>query len=153
MSKICNLILLALMLVIVAFDQLTKVFFSQYENGEVFVINSWLSFFYTKNTGAAWNILSGHSYLLAMLGLGVITAMIFFRKNFKNFLQRASLALIASGIIGNTIDRIVHGYVIDFICVDLKFYQWPVFNIADSAIFCGVMILSFTFLRKVKEAK
>ena len=115
------------MLVIVAFDQLTKVFFSQYENGEVFVINSWLSFFYTKNTGAAWN--------------------------FKNFLQRASLALIASGIIGNTIDRIVHGYVIDFISIDLKFYQWPVFNIADSAIFCGVMILSFTFLRKVKEAK
>ena len=88
-----------------------------------------------------------------MLGLGVITAMVFFRKNFKNFLQRASLALIASGIIGNTIDRIVHGYVIDFISIDLKFYQWPVFNIADSAIFCGVMILSFTFLRKVKEAK
>ena len=58
-----------------------------------------------------------------------------FQKKFQKLSSTTSLALIVSRIIGNITNRIVHGYVIDFIRIDKKFYQWPVFIIADTAYF------------------
>ena len=114
------------------------------------VIPGFLDFKYAENTGAAWGILSGHSWLLLIIaGITVAAAL--------RYLNVVAVVLTLGGIAGNAIDRIWHGYVIDFIAADLQFYKWPIFNIADTAICIGVglYILStlISGIRKGKDAE
>ena len=96
--------------------------------------------------------MQGHATLLGIFGIIAMVAILLLYKNFTNFFQKCAIGLIFGGIMGNTIDRFWHKYVIDFICVDLKFYQWPAFNIADSALCIGAIIFLFTFFAKPQEA-
>ncbi|MBA4387153.1 MAG: signal peptidase II [Verrucomicrobia bacterium] len=95
---------------------------------------------YVQNTGAAWGILEGFNGMLVLLSVAVLAAMVIFRKHFlaDTFLSRLTLALMVGGIAGNLMDRLKHGYVVDY----LDFYHgqahFPAFNIADSAICIGV---------------
>jgi signal peptidase II len=116
------------------------------------VVPGFLSFGYAENTGAAWSTFSGGSRWLAALGVSAMVVAVIFRKIFNSFQKKFAAALIFAGICGNTVDRIIRGCVIDFIAVDLKFYRWPMFNVADCAIFVGIGILLFTFHKKAQEA-
>jgi signal peptidase II len=68
-------------------------------------------------------------------------------------LEAASLALILGGALGNVIDRLIHGYVIDFLDVYYGTYHWPAFNVADSAICIGAILLIFDSFRNKTEQK
>jgi len=109
----------------------------------------WLNFFsisYYRNTGAAFSILEGQRLLLAAIAL-IISLLIVYMlyKNDRNKkLESFSLALVLGGALGNLIDRIYYGFVIDFLDVNFGSWHYPTFNIADCAICIGIAIFIFS---------
>ena len=128
---------------IIFIDQVTKyIALTRLEGLEVTVIPKVIDFVYVKNNGAAFNILAGKIELLSLISVvfavGVIWYIIY--KNPQNKMFRLSLMLLFAGAVGNVIDRIFRGFVVDFI--KTTFIDFPVFNIADIAIVCGAILLS-----------
>jgi signal peptidase II len=118
------------------------------------VVHPWpfLALRRSENTGAAWSAFSGHANALAVLGIVVLVSLLLGRRHFTTFGQKFSIALVFGGILGNTIDRIFRGHVVDFIDFSLGSYHWPTFNLADGSLCIGVAILLFTFHGKGQEA-
>jgi len=110
-------------------------------------LTSWLNLTLAHNYGAAFSFLSDaggwQRWLftgLALVVTGVLLVWLL-RLPANDKLTAAALALIIGGAIGNLADRIKHGYVVDFIDVYYRDWHWPAFNLADSAITCGVILL------------
>lgn len=133
--------------VIFVFDQLTKYWvnarlpFGSYGPGAS--IEIFPNFFYlvhVGNTGAAWSMFTGRSTWLAFLALGTLVAIFFWRRHLGLRAPAAQLAfgLLCGGIVGNLVDRLVHGHVIDFVDLHFGGYIYPTFNVADSGICVGV---------------
>ena len=109
--------------------------------GEARFIPGVLSFYHTRNTGAAFSMLSDRLWvfmLLSCVAIVAITVMLYFWRS-RHVLLTVSLSMILGGGIGNMIDRIVNGYVTDFFRVD--FVDFAVFNVADSFITVGAVLL------------
>ena len=113
------------------------------------VINNFFYITYTKNSGAAWSILKDQRILLL-----IITVMALFlinkymnKENLSN-LESFSYGMIIGGIVGNLFDRIVFGYVIDFIDFKIIGYNYPVFNLADTFIVVGIILMIVINVRK-----
>lgn len=133
---------------LIALDQWTKIIiersFMLYQ--AKVVIPDFFSLVYVTNKGAAWGILAGKWYiLLGIAAAALVCCVIFFRKITENYPERVlAMALLVSGVIGNSIDRIWRGEVVDFLDFYIKagdkFIHWPAFNVADIAICCGVGI-------------
>ena len=110
---------------------------------------------YVINKGAAWGIFAGQTWLLLGVALVVVVLMaVFWQKLTEGYRERVySMALILSGVLGNTFDRIWREGVVDFLDVNLQFYRWPIFNIADCAISIGAAIYVLSvFIRSRKES-
>jgi len=123
-------------------DQLTKwlvVRFISPEESRV-VVSGFFNLVNWTNTGAAWGIFQNNNLVLATISLLTILALYLFRRSFHlgRWGSRIALGLITGGIIGNLIDRIRVGSVIDFLFFYVGQYHWPAFNVADSAICIGV---------------
>ncbi|MGN1399607.1 MAG: signal peptidase II, partial [Erysipelotrichaceae bacterium] len=106
---------------------------------------------YTCNDGAAFSILKGQRVLFIVMTVLAIGLFVYYlARNKVKWLEKYSLLLIISGAIGNLIDRILYGYVIDFLDFYIFGYDFPVFNIADSFITIGAigLIISIFFLDK-----
>lgn len=106
--------------------------------GEIFGELPFVSdFIYVKNTGAAFSLLSGNTGILsAVSALFCIAAVVFWIvKKPEHGLLRGAVAMLFAGALGNAIDRIAYGFVVDFISI--KWFDFPVFNIADIAIVLG----------------
>jgi signal peptidase II len=120
-------------------DQLSKGFIeSNFFLGEKLeLIPSIIELIYVRNTGAAWSILSGHKIFFILVAIIASIALAFFIwKNFeKSKLLIVALSLILTGALGNLLDRIFHGFVIDWI--QLAFINFPIFNGADIFLTCG----------------
>ena len=114
------------------------------------VLGKFLYLTHTHNTGGAFSLLQAHNYWFVLIaGIAVFAlAYAFHRSARRDLWVSAALALALGGAIGNLIDRVRFGYVVDFF--DVQF--WPVFNVADSAISVGIVILTFTFLFKREPA-
>ncbi len=157
------MILLAVSIVLIALDQYTKmIVHSSFDLGEsVRVIKDYFNLTYVRNTGAAFGILGkSHEtfrqvFFLTIPPVAVLIILLFMRSLPETEkLEIYALSMICGGALGNYIDRLRFGYVIDFL--DFHFqekYSWPAFNVADSAIVVGVCILSLLMLRKPQEAK
>ncbi len=104
------------------------------------IIQGWLYLIKTYNTGAAWSLLEGKSFILGLLGVGILYGIWHFRKQLEleKLYQQVALGVFAGGVLGNMIDRLWSGSVLDFIQVYLGSYPWPTFNVADMAIVTGV---------------
>lgn len=133
-------------LVIVAsviLDQITKLLvtgnMALYES--VPVIPHVFSFTYIHNYGAAWGIFSEHRWIFIVItGIAIIVLPIFlYRYRKLHFLFGLSLSLIIGGAIGNMIDRVFRGFVIDFL--EFTFIDFPVFNIADICVTVGTVLM------------
>tara|TARA_B100000212_G_scaffold326119_1_gene288337 strand:+ start:528 stop:878 length:351 start_codon:yes stop_codon:yes gene_type:complete len=99
---------------------------------------------FVRNYGAAFNIFSGSRLFLSLISIistVILSYLIFISEN--KHINKYALSFIVSGSIGNGIDRILNGYVIDFI--KIKFFDFPVFNIADILINVGVLILILNY--------
>jgi signal peptidase II len=144
-TKIWYLMITALVLMI---DQFTKYWMSinLREGEEIDVIRGFFKFSYTENPGIAFGMLNNGNvkWLLVTISVGAILVVAFYmtRTASSNRLLLWSLALLAAGISGNLVDRVRMGRVIDFILIYYKDYQWPVFNIADTAITIGAALMA-----------
>ena len=139
-----------LFLVLVLLDQFSKqIFISSFDIGQSIIVNPYLSWTYLQNTGAAFSILAdgGGVQKAFLLSVSVLVSVIIFLWIHKTSeYQRQKLYgqfLLLSGAVGNLIDRAQYGYVVDFIDVHVNGLYWPVFNLADSFIFIGVLLLLF----------
>lgn len=109
------------------------------------------------NTGAAFSFLAGaggwQRWFFVALAVVISLVLVIWLKRLAQTakLEAISLALIIGGAIGNVIDRLVYGYVIDFLDVYVGNYHWPAFNIADSAICVGAVLLIIDSFRKSAE--
>jgi len=109
------------------------------------VVPSVLHLTYVQNTGAAFGLFQGHTVTFILLSAAVAAWIVLelMRKRHRRWSITLAMALILGGAIGNLIDRLVFGYVIDFIDVRV----WPVFNVADSSITIGVGLLMWHAIR------
>ena len=140
----------SLSIFIILIDQFTK--YLIFSNYKLFLNKDFLLFRldFVKNYGAAFNIFSGNRIFLSCISIifSILLIYIIFRKNSINSIDLYSYSFILGGTIGNGIDRILKGYVIDFI--NLNFLSFPVFNIADISINIGFILLFFRII-KYKE--
>ena len=136
-------------------DQLTKFLIESKMalHDSIEIIKGFFYITYTRNIGAAWSMFEGMGMLFAILAFLVSGGIIYYlvkNQNISRF-ERISLMLICGGAAGNMIDRIVHGYVIDFLNFYIFGYDYPVFNLADSFLVIGViMLIAVTFFSKEK---
>lgn len=107
------------------------------------LINNFLYITYVKNTGAAWSMFSSRSVLVLIISSFIILGIILYvyKNKPRNKLEKLSYSLIIGGALGNLVNRIMYGYVIDFIDVKIFKYDYPIFNLADSFIVIGVILL------------
>lgn len=149
-----------IVVIIIALDQISKywVINNIGPTDSITVIPEVIDFVYVKNTGAAFSFLADKTYGIIFLScisvafcIGVVWFMI--KKKPQNKLLTISLALMLSGALGNVIDRISRGYVVDFI--ETTFIKFPVFNVADIAITLGaVLVIIFVlFFDKSKNGE
>lgn len=135
--------------IVVLFDQATKLWikseFVLHESRKI--ISNFIRFTYIHNPGGAFGTRLGNStfYLALAIGAIIVVTIYFFTESADHKGIKVGFVLILGGAIGNLIDRIYLGKVIDFIDVGIKRIRWPTFNIADVAITIGIIfILYFT---------
>ena len=135
---------------LVALDQATKMMVVRnFRLGEsVPVIDGFFSLTFVTNLGAAWGILAGHGWLLLAISVTVfIFVLLRLRTLTEGWPERyLAMALILSGICGNSVDRLWRKAVIDFLDFFVGTHHWPAFNVADSAITVGVTVYILSVL-------
>ena len=140
-------------IVILIIDQLTKKIITATMNiGDSYeVIPHFLNITSHRNNGAAWGILSGKMgffYIITLIILVVL--IIFYIKETKyNVFMQVAISLLFAGALGNFIDRVFNGEVVDFIDTNIFGYDFPIFNVADSSLTIGVI---FVIIALIKDA-
>ncbi len=138
--------------IIILMDQITKYFaiINLKGSGSYVIIKDFIRFTYVENYGAAFGILKYKKLFFLIVTLVVILALSLFLIRYYhklNLFMKIGTGLLLGGAIGNFIDRVRLGYVVDFISVKLLAkYEYPVFNIADMAIVVGTIIILFIIL-------
>jgi len=147
---------LALSAVIVALDQATKFVVTQrFTLGSVVEVTPFLNLVLVYNPGAAFSFLSDgggwqRGLFIAIAVIASVWIVYLLRRYSHQRLFALALALVLAGALGNLIDRILIGAVIDFVDVHAFGFHWPAFNVADSAITCGAVLLVWDALRPRK---
>lgn len=144
-------------ILLVVLDQASKIYLTLVNKTspiDLEVIRGFFRITYTCNDGAAFSILKGKRVFFIIMTIVVVFLIVYYLlKNKVYWVEKYSLLLIISGAVGNLIDRIMYGYVIDFLDFIIFGYDFPVFNIADSFITIGAigLIISILFLNKEGE--
>jgi len=138
-------------LVFLIIDQIIKFYLSSKMilNQSTILIKNFLNINYVRNTGAAFSLFRDRTWLLIIIGIiAVISLMIYINKlGDLNDYDMFSYSLLLGGILGNLIDRIIHGYVIDYISLNIFGYHFPVFNFADVCIVVGVGLILISMIK------
>ncbi|MGR6115229.1 signal peptidase II [Aeribacillus composti] len=146
-------------LFVIALDQWTKwLIVKNMEIGEsIEIINGFLYITSHRNKGAAWGILQNQMLFFYVITIIVVVAIIYYMQKYakQNAMLGVALSLMLGGAIGNFIDRLFRKEVVDFIHTYIFGYNFPIFNIADSSLTIGVILLFIYFLffeeKKQKE--
>ena len=142
-----KLIFLFLSIFIITIDQFTK--YLIFYNYKIFINKDFLLFRLdlVKNYGAAFNIFSGNRIFLSFISIifSIILTYLILKKNTLDSIALIAYSFVLGGTIGNGIDRILRGFVIDFI--NLNFINFPVFNIADISINIGLIFLLYSIFK------
>ncbi len=148
---------LGVALVVVLLDQVTKITMTRLLSyGQVEYVNHYLNLVMVYNKGAAFSFLSDQSgwqrYFFSALAAGVSVFIVWMlNRNANQRLFCWSLSLILGGAVGNLIDRLAYGHVIDFLDFHVLHWHWPAFNVADSAITIGAALFVLDELRRVNR--
>ena len=144
-------ILVAVATSVAVTDQLTKILLasaidSRQIASRVEVVDGWLGLEYTENRGAAFGLFSGLAPIITGVSLAILASLLlyFFRQARTPLWQTIGTGAVAGGALGNLVDRARLGHVIDFVSVG----PWPNFNVADSAITVGVLVLVWGMTRQ-----
>lgn len=133
-------------------DQISKILIIKYIdiNNSIELIKNFFYLTYTHNEGAAFSILTGQRIFLILIAITILVILFnYIRKNkIKNKVETLAFSLIIGGSLGNLIDRIVRGFVVDFLDFKILGYNYPIFNLADTFIVVGVFLLFIFVFRK-----
>ncbi|MBQ7668155.1 MAG: signal peptidase II [Clostridia bacterium] len=131
--------------VVLLIDQLSKVLVEKnIYKSQIDILKNIFSFTYVENTGGAWGLLGTTPVLFLILVPIVVIAIFMAAMKSNNRLEKISWYMIIGGALGNYIDRLFRGYVVDFI----DFHVWPVFNVADIFVVVGCILLIVSSLIK-----
>ena len=146
------MIIIILSIIFVIADQVSKLIVIS-KTKSVEVIKSFFYLTYTNNNGAAFSILTGKRILLIIVTFIVIGILVYYirKTEIKENINKIALSLVIGGSIGNLIDRIVRGVVVDFLDFKILGYNYPIFNLADTFIVLGVFLLLIGMFRKDKN--
>lgn len=148
-----TIILLSIILLVI--DQISKILVVKLIdiNSPIEIIKNFFYLTYTHNTGAAFSILTGQRIFLILIALVILIILFnYLRKNkVEGKIEKTAFSFIIGGSLGNLIDRIIKGYVIDFISIKIFGYNFPIFNIADTFIVIGVFLLLIILTRKEQK--
>jgi len=151
-----------IILLVAVCDQLSKLWildtFALHDS--LIIIPGFFNLTFLRNTGAAFGLFSGHpvwwrqTFFITIALVALVVLFVMQRKlGRQNSWYTTSLALIAGGALGNLIDRIIYGSVVDFLEFYIGKYHWPAFNVADSAITVGVGVFLLTQFTEDARAK
>ena len=142
--------LIAIATLILSFDQLTKFalvseIIPRQGHSRLDLVGGLIGLEYTENRGAAFGLFSGVAPVLVLASIAILGALLlnYTRQRQPPLWHTLAVGAIAGGAVGNLLDRVRLGYVIDFVSIGL----WPNFNVADSAITVGVLVLLWGWLR------
>ena len=144
---------------VIALDLLTKHWVVQaFSYGDSLPLTSYFNLVRAHNSGAAFSFLAGAGgwqrlFFIAVASIAAAVILNLLRKHHRETLFSLALSLVLGGALGNLIDRIRWGYVVDFLDFFYGTYHWPAFNVADMAITGGVMLLILDSLVKAKDKK
>lgn len=144
-------------LLVVVLDQITKtLILGSFQYGDSRHVTSFFNVVRVHNTGAAFSFLAGASgwQRWFFVGLGVVASAFILwmlRTQGHQKLFATALSLILGGAVGNVVDRLMHGYVVDFLDFHWSGWHFPAFNLADSAITLGAALLILDELRRVRR--
>ena len=150
---------LGIALIVVLLDQFTKtLILGMFQLGDSHTVTSFFNVVRVHNSGAAFSFLAGAGgwQRWFFIGLGALAAVFIvwmLRSHGGQRLFSWALALILGGAVGNVIDRLLHGYVVDFIQVHYAGHYFPSFNVADSAISVGAILLILDELLRVRRSR
>ena len=149
----------ALAALVILVDQLTKILIQRsFTYGDVKPITGFFNLVLTYNKGAAFSFLASASgwqaQFLTAVGIAASLFILYLlARHGHQKLFSLALALILGGAVGNVIDRLAYGHVVDFLDFHARGWHWPAFNVADSAIVGGAMLLVLDELLRVRRAK
>jgi signal peptidase II len=136
----------------VALDQWTKHWATTALAGHppVRIVGDFVRLTYARNSGIAFSLLAGRGLPLYVFSIvaAIVVFALFLRQERLPFARQLALALILGGAVGNLIDRVSTGLVVDFILLSWGPHEFPVFNVADSAVTCGVVLFALAWSRE-----
>lgn len=143
---------LIISIILLCIDQISKLLVVNLltKTDSITIIKNFFYLTYINNDGAAFSILVGKRIFLILIAVLVIVMLIRYIKknNIQNKLELVSISLIIGGSLGNLMDRVIRGYVIDFLDFKIFNYNFPIFNLADTFIVIGVFLLLLKEIRK-----
>lgn len=134
-------------LLVFAADRISKLwilenlpFNAYFPPDNIVIIPGFFNIVHVGNTGAAWGLFAGGSFWLAVLAVVTLAAIFLFRRHLSlaRPIVQLSFGLLCGGIVGNLLDRVLYGHVIDFLDFHFGSFVWPAFNLADAGICVGV---------------
>ena len=134
------------------FDQIIKFLVSKYITN-VTIIPNFISLIYAENDGVAFSMLSGSRIIIIIISILLLSFLAYYMnkdyvsKKKDDILMDVSYGLLFGGILGNLLDRIIRGIVIDYISINIIGYHFPIFNLADVMITIGVIIMIIRTLK------
>ena len=154
-SRYHDLIALMLGLAVLGADQLTKLWIVQYFGAEgqrppISIVGDVLTLYYVQNTGVAFSLFEGQGFkfVLIALAFGLICYLYWRFRETATLWLRLGFALVLGGAVGNLLDRFTHAYVVDFVHFQIPgYFDFAVFNVADSAITIGVIVIALCLYR------
>lgn len=121
--------------------------------GNITVVEGFLDFTFVENRGVAFGVFSGQKWLILVLTAAIIVFLLYFFVKMPRTREyqwvRAAMVPVLAGAVGNLLDRLFRGYVVDFF--EITFISWPVFNMADIFVVTGVIALAILILFVIKE--
>ena len=130
-------------------DRIIKILIISLNIGRISIINSFFAITPAFNYGAAWSILYGKRIFLILISILILVSIyfLFIRNKKLNTYEEVTYGLLLGGIFGNLVDRIIYGYVIDYLDFNIFGYNFPIFNLADSLIVISICMLIIDLFR------
>ena len=145
--------IIILVSILLGLDLLLKYLVSSYLT-TINVINNFFSLTYVLNNGAAFSLLASRTFIIILITLLCLSFVLYeLKKNYNDKTQAIAYSFILSGLLGNFIDRLIDGYVIDYLAFKIFNFNYPVFNLADVLIVLGVIIILVKELKGVIKCK
>lgn len=153
MKKIISSKYFYICIVLIAIDQVVKLFMENYLNKKVILIDNFFYLNVVHNKGAAWSIMNNRVFLIVMISIVSLFILYYIQKNLDIKKTDLIFTFIYAGALGNMIDRIFYGYVIDYLDIYIYKYDFPVFNLADTFLVLGFAALIVKILITEREGK